>query len=937
MPHVRARALGLFDLYADMPHHRQSRALAQLKLEDPALHDALVDLLAADALENVLDVPAIEVLAALNPNLLRPQKIDPESRIGTTLGAWRIHRLVDVGGMGTVYEACRADGQYTQRAALKCIRAELSSPALIHAFRVERTHLAQLEHPHIAALLDGGVESDGLPWFAMRYVDGSTIDAWCDQREAGVRERVTLLVQACEALSYAHRQRVLHQDVKPANLLVTPQGHVFLVDFGLSASLGQGGEPDTPRIAISNGYAAPEILDGGRATFASDLYALGAVMYRLLCADLPLPLQPIPARRARLPGDARPRSLVALLEHAPGSVARLRGRYRTRSLARELSGDLDAIALKCVQPDPALRYASVDALRDDLVRWLQRRPVRARDGGWGYRATRFAQRHAWATALGVLAGMSMLGGTATLAWQYMRRDDEAYALQQVSALFEDMLGTATLSGLGDAGLPPRELLARTEARLRAQSLDRHPSLKAHALSTLARSHAAVGDYPHALALATEASLLTPDDPSQRIETSATLAALLNLQARHAEARDVAMAGIQQRRGKRPGVGMLDVQLLTELARAQWGLSEHDAAFATLAMAQQAARSVRDDALPQPADELLVLRAQWEVERHELPAARRHLQEAIARGGAHPATADAAREYLIQLLAQTGDTGDALLLSRVLLQKRRQRLGEAHPDTARSWRLLAEQLYLEGDDAAAEPVLTRARTLLQHAYGREHPAFAEAVRLESLLLDRQHRGRGIAKMREAIALFDRRLGPLHPATLRAKVDLARQLMTAAHTSSAAQGASLDEAIMLLQEAVHTFKLRRLPMPAYKLELAQALMRRDHRAGDGGSDLAQAEATLQDGLVEALRSLGATHSTTLQLRTALMQLKLRQGRADEADHIATRVIADAGTRLPEPRARQQIEAAQAVRAKLALRRPVQAPSHARAGTSAPSTDP
>ena len=196
-----------------------------------------------------------------------------------------LDRVLAQGGMGTVYEASRADGQYEKRVALKCIRTEVSSPSLVDAFMRERNHLAQLEHPHIAPLLDGGIEADGHPWFAMQLVQGTSMDAWADQQSLSLTERVRLLLQACDALHYAHSQGVLHQDIKPANLLVNADGQVQLLDFGLTASLAA--DTLAPRIAISQGYAPPEATRGDRPTVASDLWSLGMVMYRLLCERLP--------------------------------------------------------------------------------------------------------------------------------------------------------------------------------------------------------------------------------------------------------------------------------------------------------------------------------------------------------------------------------------------------------------------------------------------------------------------------------------------------------------------------------------------------------------------------------------------------------------------------------------------------------------------------
>jgi serine/threonine-protein kinase len=261
MSDLEARALALFDDYVELPPSRRAEALARLAREDPALHGVLVRWLAADAADHPLEGMDFDDLLGLpgTSDDDAPEHDAASSRVGNRLGPWRIDRLLGTGGMGTVYEASRADGQYEKRVALKCIRREMSSSSLIDAFMRERNHLAQLDHPHIAPLLDGGIEADGHPWFAMQLVQGTSIDLWADQQALTLTDRVRVLLQVCDALHYAHSRGVLHQDIKPGNVLVAQEGRVYLVDFGLSAVIDGAA---SPRIAVSNGYAAPEILAG---------------------------------------------------------------------------------------------------------------------------------------------------------------------------------------------------------------------------------------------------------------------------------------------------------------------------------------------------------------------------------------------------------------------------------------------------------------------------------------------------------------------------------------------------------------------------------------------------------------------------------------------------------------------------------------------------
>ena len=581
MSDLEARALDLFDEYVELTPRRRADALAALRVREPALHDALRRLLQADAASYPLEGGALDALYAEHAGS-DGDGIDPASlaRVGTMLGPWHIDRVLAQGGMGTVYEASRADGQYEKKVALKCIRAEMSSPVLVDAFMRERNHLAKLDHPNIAPLLDGGVEGDGRPWFAMRLVQGVSVDQWTDQQRLDLGSRISLLLQACRALQYAHAHGVLHQDIKPGNLLVSPDGVVHLVDFGLS-TLMSGREGDTAApIAVSNGYTAPELLTGGAASVAADVHAIGVVLYQLLVDAWPRPLQPLHTQLSGIgTGSAQAPSLLAAT--ALPQVAYLRRCRDTRLLRRKLQGDLDAIALKCVALAPGDRYASVGALIDDLEYWLARRPVGARGAGRAYVLGRFFQRNALATLFAGSVMLSLAAAAGAFAWFHWRGQQEARDMQLVSTMFEQTLGAATLSGLAEARPSSRQLLEKTEAHLRALPPQSSPVIRARALTSLARSYAVLGDYAHALALASQANRLLTDSPAHQSETQATLATLLNLQARHAEARDVATQSLRQSTSARPTADITTLNLLTELARAHWGLSEHDAAFNAL--------------------------------------------------------------------------------------------------------------------------------------------------------------------------------------------------------------------------------------------------------------------------------------------------------------------------------------------------------------------
>jgi len=451
-------------------------------------------------------------------------------------------------------------------------------------------------------------------------------------------------------------------------------------------------------------------------------------------------------------------------------------------------------------------------------------------------------------------------------------------MQAVSTLFEDTLGAATLSGLAETRPSSRQLLDQTEAHLRRLPLQSSPTLKARALVSLARSYAVLGDYPHALALADEANTLLADEPALRPDTQATLATLLNLQARYADARDVALAGLQQITASRHKADLTSLSLLTELARSHWGLSDHTAAFEALAFADTAA-----DGLPAPLArtiriDLLTLRGQWHAQLLNFRDAERDLRGAVALAGADlPAAADSAREALATLLAHEGHPQEALRIADALLASRRQRLGAAHPDTSRSLRLRLEIALMAAPMSVDAGALQRSHDAIAASFGTRHPEYARQRLLEARAPTTVDATQRIGLAREATTLFENTLGPRHEATLAAKEVLAGELLTASPPQ-------VDDAIGLLQEIVQTARQRHWPAPTARLALAQALRLRAHvKAHDMPADEETAERLLQDALVEARRHLGADHFTTRQIRRALMKRPSARDSVETGDDV------------------------------------------------------
>ncbi len=320
---------------------------------------------------------------------------------GKRIGPWRLIREIGRGGMGVVWEAQRADGQYEQRAAIKLLPGGLLSSADVARFREERQILARLNHPGIARLLDGGATEDGSPYLAMEYIDGERLDDWVEKRNPPLADKVRLFLAVLAAVEYAHRHLVIHRDLKPANILVSADGTVKLLDFGIARLMDReaGSEATATVKRLTPEYASPEQVRGEPATTASDLYSLGVVLYRLLTGKRPY----IAA------ADDTAALLRAICEEEPPAPSAVTG-------SPKLRGEIDAIVAQCLRKNPEERYSTVRALADDLAAWLDGRPVTAHRPAWWQRSLKYVRRHKTQSAAAAAVLISILAGSGVAVW-----------------------------------------------------------------------------------------------------------------------------------------------------------------------------------------------------------------------------------------------------------------------------------------------------------------------------------------------------------------------------------------------------------------------------------------------------------------------------------------------------------------------------------------
>jgi len=369
-----------FDRWLDLPDAERDAWLAAEDLPEP-VRRRLVQLIAAHEQPRVALDPAGSNLA------------------GCRLGDWTLDTELGRGGMAVVYRAWREDGMARQQAAVKILTLGAMGAAGRERFRREATILARLNHPNVTTLIDSGVAGDGTCWLAMPLVDGQRIDRWCEVHSPDARAIVRLYLQVCGAVAYAHRNLVIHRDIKPSNVLVDDDGHVRLLDFGIGQFADVEGErTQTMWRALTPGYAAPEQLAGAPPSTAVDVYGLGALLHRLLTGRTP-------QATTESTDTTRPSLLVRNADDA----------YHRHYVP--LKSDLDRVLLKALTEEPEQRYATAEALADDLRRWLDGQPVLAQKPKLGYRMRKFVARNRVGVAAGVLLALSLAGGIGATLWQ----------------------------------------------------------------------------------------------------------------------------------------------------------------------------------------------------------------------------------------------------------------------------------------------------------------------------------------------------------------------------------------------------------------------------------------------------------------------------------------------------------------------------------------
>jgi tetratricopeptide (TPR) repeat protein len=658
---------------------------------------------------------------AVAASLLRQRATAAELQSGDRIGIYRVVREIGRGGMAIVYLAERDDGEYQQQVALKWMQGAQADAAAETLFRRERQALADLRHPHIARLLDGGRSADGRPWFAMEYIAGDRLDRHVIAQSLPLPQRLALFRQVCDAVAFAHARGVIHRDIKPSNVLVDGDGRAKLLDFGIAQLLGQ--DDALASQAYTPGFASPEQVRGETPTIASDIYQLGRLLASLLSTD--------ERERETMAREEAQRVTRIDDDSAPGVA-------RGNTVPAALPRDLHAILAKACALDPHARYASADALASDLEAFLARKPVAARPRSAGYVALRFVQRHPVATTLATLALALLIGGGLFFTQrlrverdianeQRMEAERERDAARDARAAAEAVnrfLNEDLLDAANPLRRPPnapevtvREALDQAEPRV-PERFSKEPAVQASVLTTLGVLRYEFGEYERAMTLYESALRVAeglPEIHPERLRARAERAALLTTN------QDFASAGNEFSALVEIGARALD----PDDARVfEWRLRWHEAQSR-----QGADPALRDEfeALARDADAALGVpnriagearlfiaqgfRMSGDPASGAPVAERAHADLATTHGPDHPSTLKALSVLAHGYQAQ-GRNDDAVAAARQAYELQRARYGPGVIDTLflqneYGFLLSATERFAEAEPVFADLVVQRA--------------------------------------------------------------------------------------------------------------------------------------------------------------------------------------------------------------------------------------
>jgi serine/threonine protein kinase/Tfp pilus assembly protein PilF len=738
------RIQDLFYQADDLPVSERAKFLDEVCQDDPELRrevESLLDTAASDPgrVEESVSAAAGQLLAR-----------DLASSL-SAIGPYAIIRPLGEGGMGVVYLARRADDAYEQTVAIKVIRPAYSVRDAMARFRAERQILANLAHPNIARLLDGGVTANGQPYLVMEYVEGQPIDVFCKARVLGLRATLELFRAVCAGVQCAHQNLIVHRDIKPGNILVDASGTPKLLDFGVAKLLDAPVDANAPATRMMTPeYASPEQILGRPVTTAADVYGLGVLLYELISGRRPYIAKTKSAGEwERLVCESDP--------PRPSSVA-------------AVDADIETIILKAMHKESARRYATAAELAEDIRRYLTGFPIAARPDSVGYRASKFIQRHRFGVLTATLAAVCLIGFGVAMGVLARRAETERHRSEQVSSFLVNLFSAANPDRMGKKELTTRDMVDQGVKDV--DKLAGQPEVQTSLLDTFGLVYESLGAWDQSRALLTRSIAIKrriyPAGSLQIADAAKNLAELCRRQFAYAEAESLSLESVRirvEKLGANHGLTLESQNTLALVYQGTGRLREAEQLF--LKVLQQ-----RDTLRTHNHLETAVLSNIGAVygELGDFASAERYLRECVTirrerLGPNHPRLA-LALARLGNVLSDVGKLGEADAALRESLAIREKLFGPQHRDVARALLAIAEVARKQGQFRPAAEALARVRQMPMTS-----DELADLLMQEGQLQEASgDRARAISTFRECLAIRTKLFGPSHRSVERARAAL-----------------------------------------------------------------------------------------------------------------------------------------------------------------------
>jgi serine/threonine-protein kinase len=820
----------LFSAAIDLPAQERSNFLQSACGNDSELLNEVELLLKQDdgtgsMLKTIISRAADSLSQEKISNLIQKQ-----------IGPYLITGLIGRGGMAEVYSAVRADDQYKKLVAIKLIHQTPDSSFLISRFRYERQILANLEHPSIARFLEGGTTKDGISYLVMEFIQGEPITDYCTKNNLSVRERLRLFKSVCDAVQFAHRNLVIHRDIKPSNILVTSEGVPKLLDFGIAKLLDPELSTDAPTATIASfrlmtpEYASPEQVRGEQVTTATDLYSLGAVLYELLTNERP--------HQFKSKSITEIEHVVCELEPALPSSAVMRTHLKRndrKRLSRELVNELDKIILMAMRKDPRHRYQTVQQFTEDIDRYLDGRPIRARTQTIGYRTTKFVRRHKTAVAVVSLLIALLTGFALVMTFQASRIAKERDRANKVTEFLVNLFEVSNPSEAKGNSIKVRELLDVGADKI-GKELKDQPDVQAAMMDTIGRVYSNLGLYKTSISLL-ERSLeirkrIYGDKNNEVASTEDHLAQAYQNAGKFEDAESIA----------RKAFGIRKEILGTEHPDVA------DSAGTLGAILQDAGKYDEAESFFRMA---LVIK-------------QKHFGEENAK------VADSINDLAL-LLKIKGETKEAESLYRKALAQRRKLLGNDHPSVSATLNNLGRLLTENGQHDKAEPLLVEATEIDLKVLGKDHPD--RAIVMNNLALvyrEKKEYGKAEQLYRESLELRRKALGDDHPSVARTIYSLGLLLI---------DKGDYEQAEPMLMEAQSLWEKNLPPDHPDQSSVALALAKIRMVHGDTKS----AKILFDQALKIRVQNFPPDHTAIANVKSALGECLVVQGSYAEAESL------------------------------------------------------